>query len=479
MRPGQTSAVVFLSSLTGSAIGFLATLYFARLLGAEVLGFYFLSMTLVSWLKIGGNLGVSTAVVKRLSEGSERGAYAGAGLVAMAGFGLLVSVAILAASGMVNRYVGRSVAVFIVGLVLLGLGSSFSNAILNGQRSVHISGLLEPARTVARVCVQVGLVFGGMELMGLLVGQGAGWLVGILLSLIYVKVGVEIPEKRHFVNLYEYAKFSWLGSLKSRAINDVDIVILGLMVPASLVGVYAVVWGIARFLTTFHNAVNQTLFPEISRADADDRADTVEDLVTTGVQYSGLFLLPGFVGGSILADRILRLYGPEFVQGTTVMSVLILSVVFYGYQQQLLNSIEAIDRPDIAFRINVAFVSLNVVANLLFIYCLGWVGAAVASALSTAVGLALSFRALRSQIDFAVPYLEVSKQVVAALVMGAVVYGGERLESVYGVVNHNLVIVFVLVGLGACVYFAVLTAISPSFRITVKRNVDVSSRLLD
>jgi O-antigen/teichoic acid export membrane protein len=473
MRLGQTSAVVFLSRLSSSAIGFLATLYFAQILGAEVLGFYFLSMTLVSWLKIGGNLGVSSALIKRLSEGSEQASYVGAGVISMLGFGILVSVVILGADKIVNQYVGRPVAVYVAGLVLIGLAGSVINSVLNGQRSVHIAGLLDPARVLMRVGVQVGLVVGGIELTGLFLGQGAGWLTGIVLGLLYIKVGVAMPEKRHFRSLYDHAKYSWLGSLKARSINDVDIVILGLFVPTSLVGVYAVVWAIARFLTTFHNSVNQTLFPEISRADTTNQDKTVAKLVTDGLQYSGLFLIPGLVGGSILAERILRLYGNEFVQGTEVMGILILSVVFYGYQQQLLKSIEAIDRPDITFRINVAFVGTNILANLVLIYTVGWVGAAVASAVSTGIGLILSFIALRNHVKFRVPYLELLKQVTAALIMGVVVYAGSWFKTNYYLIDSNPATVVGLIVLGAGIYFAVLFYISTKFRTTVKQNIDL------
>lgn len=474
MRLGQTSAIVFLSRLSSSAIGFLATLYFAQILGSEVLGFYFLSMTLVSWLKIGGNLGVSSALVKRISEGSEQAAYVGAGVISMLGFGILVSVVILGGSEIVNQYVGRPVAVYVAGLVLIGLTGSVVNSILNGQRTVHIAGLLDPGRVLIRVGVQVGLVIGGMELTGLFLGQGAGWLTGILLGVLYLKVDITLPEKCHFRSLYDHAKYSWVGSLKSRSINDVDIIILGFFIPTSLVGVYAVVWAIARFLMIFHNSVNQTLFPEISRADATSQNDTVAKLIADGLQYSGLFLIPGLVGGSILAERILRLYGNEFVKGTEVMGILILSVVFYAYQQQLLASIEAIDRPNIAFRINAVFVGLNILFNFILIYTIGWVGAAVASATSTGVGLILSFRALRSHVKFHVPYLELLKQATAAVIMGVVVYTGTWFESYYHIIDINSVTVTSLTILGASVYFATLFVISADFRTVVKQNVGIS-----
>ncbi len=73
MRPGQTSAVVFVAKVVGSALWFAATIIFARLLGAEVLGIYGLVLTLVAWLQAGATMGFGSAITKRLSEGDERG----------------------------------------------------------------------------------------------------------------------------------------------------------------------------------------------------------------------------------------------------------------------------------------------------------------------------------------------------------------------------------------------------------------------
>jgi O-antigen/teichoic acid export membrane protein len=146
-------------------------------------------------------------------------------------------------------------------------------------------------------------------------------------------------------------------------------------------------------------------------------------------------------------------------------------VVFYAYQQQLLASIEAINRPDITFRINAAFVGLNISANVLLVSIIGWVGAAVASALSTGVGLILSFRALKNHIDFRIPYIELLKQGTAALIMGIIVYAGNGFESKYYMINNNLATVSILIILGAGIYFAVLFAISTHFRMTVKQNL--------
>jgi O-antigen/teichoic acid export membrane protein len=48
MNLGQTSVVYFVSKLLGSVLGFVATIYFARVLGAEVLGQYALVLALIT-----------------------------------------------------------------------------------------------------------------------------------------------------------------------------------------------------------------------------------------------------------------------------------------------------------------------------------------------------------------------------------------------------------------------------------------------
>lgn len=83
MRIGQTSFIVFASRLLASALGFIATIYFARVLGATIIGYYALTIAIASWLELGGHLGISSAITKRLSEGDERSAYFTAGALSV------------------------------------------------------------------------------------------------------------------------------------------------------------------------------------------------------------------------------------------------------------------------------------------------------------------------------------------------------------------------------------------------------------
>lgn len=471
MRVGQTSFVVFASRLVSAALGFLATVYFARFLGAEVLGYYAVVVALAGWLQLGGRLGISSAVTKRISEGNEADAYVMAGAISVAAIAVIFLSAVLLFADPINNFIGSPVALFVGLLFLSGLFYQYVNSILQGQRLVHIAGVLDPVKTASRSLLQVGLVAVGFGLGGLLFGYAAGGILVGTVGILYLTVGISLPKRRHFRSLFDFAKYSFLGGLRDRSFSDVDLLVLAALVSPALVGVYSIVWSIANFLTIFGKAMSGTLFPEISRAEATDDTDQLATLISDALTYGGLLTIPGVFGGIILGDRLLRIYGEEFIQGTTVLGLLLIAVLLYGYQKQLLNALNAYDRPDIAFRINVVFITTNLLLNIAFVYVFGWIGAAVATVLSSVLGLFLSYRSVCEFVDFIFPIEELTKQFMAAAAMAAVVGTLRELVEITGAISHNVLIVVTLVVVGVGIYFLTLLMISEQFRITVITNV--------
>jgi len=480
MKLGQTSVIVFVSRLLGSALGFIATLYFARELGAEVLGVYALVLTVVAWLILVADLGIGKALIKRVSEGDEQGEYLAAAVLWVFLLATTLSVAVVAGRpvlesyiGEFDRYVALSVVWFVVGLIFAKLFYRTAIRALKGERKVHIAGLLQPVKIGSQSLLQLGLVLLGFGLLGMLVGAILGAIVVGFLGLIWVTVRPARPTKRHFRSLFDYAKFSWLGNLQARAFNEVDILLLGVFVQTSLVGVYSVAWSLSKFLDLFGTAIRSTLFPELSYKSAQESRQAAAGLVEDSLAYTGLIATPGLVGGTLLGDRLLALYGEAFVDGAAVLGFLILAVLLFSYQKQLMGALNGLDRPDLAFRVNAVFIALNAGLNLVLISQYGIEGAAVASVLSTAVSLGLAYYMLSQLISFDMPLAELTRQWTAALTMGAAVLAAREVVETASLVNNNAVIVVLLVGLGAAVYFLTLLAISTEFRATVDRNLPV------
>lgn len=474
IKLGQTSIVFFISRLFTTVIGFAATLYVAREIGAEPLGVYNVGIGLVAWISIVGKIGISGAIAKRVSEGDEQNKYAVAGAVLIGSMFILATVGILLFRTYVNQYVEYSAAGFIILILFASLAYGVVKALLTGYHLVHIKGILNPVKKTSEAIVQIIAVIGGLGAAGLFWGNLAGLLLvlGLGSYVIRDKLSVfERPEKRHFRSLFDFAKFSWLGNLQSRMFNYTDILVLGVFVSSSLVGVYSIAWNVSTFLILFSGALSSTLFPEMSKLSAQQDRQAATDIIEQSLAYGGLFLIPGVFGGGILGERILQIYGPEFTQGATVLFVLIVANLFMGYQNQLLNALNAIDRPDLSFRVNAVFVAGNISFNIVLIYLYGWIGAAIATAGSTAISLILSYYYLSSIISFGLPIAEILRQGFAATVMAIVVYTGLFFENSYRLIQHNVVIVLLLVGTGATVYFVVLLGLSPRFRETVDRNI--------
>lgn len=476
MKLGQTSIVHFASSFVSSVLGFVATVYIARILGPEPLGVYQVAVGLVSWLAILGKVGLSRAMSKRVSEGNDPGEYAAAGAFLIAGLFVVVAIGAVLFRGQVTAYVEYPVTGYVILILLVVLLNSLVNSLLIGLKLVHVSGLLSPLKTGGRALSQIGLIVAGAGTAALFVGHIIGFVVVIAIGGYYVLrdlPSLEVPQRRHFEGLFDFAKFSWLGNLQSRMFNYTDVLVLGYFVSSGLIGIYAAAWNIGQFLIMFSGTLRSTLFPEMSEISAQEDSQAVSRIVEQSLTFGGLFLIPGLFGGVLLGERILRIYGPEFPQGAQILSILIVANLFMGYQNQLLNTLNAVDRPDLAFRVNVVFVSANVALNVVLIYFHGWIGAAVATAMSVAVSLVLAYRHVASLIDFDVPVGEIGRQWLAAAVMAAVVYWGLQIENTSRIIGHNFAVVIALVTIGAGVYFGVLLALSTEFRETVDRNLPV------
>jgi O-antigen/teichoic acid export membrane protein len=472
VKLGQTSFVHFLSRIGVSVVGFAATVYLARELGAEVLGTYYLSISLLYWLVVLGDFGITGSLRKRLSEADSRPGVLTAGLVSQSGLFALITVGLLITAPVINNYLGAEVAHWLVALLAAKLGLDFVSVVLDGQHKVHISSLLSPVDRAVQSAVQITLTLVGVGLVGLFVGYLAGAITAIVFGLYFARTRLRIPTRTDFYSLYTFARYSWLGTLKGRAFLSMDTIILGYFIASnSVVGIYEVAWNLSSIFAIFSGSLNRALFPEISSLGADQTA-RIRDLTSAAVAYAGLFLIPGLVGAVLVGETILSIYGSEFTAGATILAVLILSQLVYAYEEQFITILGAMDHPDVIFRVNAVFLTVNLGLNVLLVPRIGWVGAAIGTTASAAAGLILSYRGLSRYLNFEIPWGELVRQVVSAAIMAIVVLAGTTL------LGKSLTTVVPLVFVGAAVYAVLLITLSEQFRTLVVDNLPFEVPLL-
>lgn len=473
MRIGQTSFLQFVAEIAASAVGFVATIYFARVLGAEVLGYYSVALAVVTWLGISGKIGLSSAVTKRMSEETDSYAYFWAGASIIGSIFVVLAVGVFVFQGQLNAYIGEKVHLIVIVMLAASLCNSLFNAALQGQHKVHIYAVLKPLKIGGRAIVQVALVVAGLQLSGMLVGYSSGWMLSALVAAVVLAPPFERPTRRHYERLVDFAKYAWIGRVQGKTFSEVDILVLGALVSSALVGVYSIVWALCSFFLIFGYAVSTAMFPEISKRDTNDERGRVGTLTTEALSFAGFVLIPGIVGGLLVGDRVLAIYGTEFIEGQYVLPILLFGSLLYSYFDQLLNTLNGIDRPDISFRVNGLFILTNVVANVVLVEAIGWAGAAVGTTISAGMGLVAAFYALRRCIEFELPLAEIARQWVAAIAMGAVVY---PVTTLVGSPSESLESTAVTAGIvagGAAVYVVVLFAMSAHFRNVVRNNAPI------
>ncbi|MDY6779449.1 MAG: oligosaccharide flippase family protein, partial [Halobacteria archaeon] len=244
MKLGQTSFIHFLSKIGSTVAGFVATIYFARVLGADVLGTYFLMIAVLTWLKMFSTMGISKSVMKRISETDEGDEFFTAGLVLQVISLLVISFLILVFQSQVQEYTGFGRVDVLLALLFAGSFFSFVTSVLVGESLVHVSGALDPLDRILRTVAQVAFVMLGFNLLGMFAGYVIAAIVSATAGVYFISARLKYPDKGHFVSLWSYAKFSWLGSFSNRTLASMDTIVLGFFVTSNLIGIYEVAWNV-------------------------------------------------------------------------------------------------------------------------------------------------------------------------------------------------------------------------------------------
>jgi len=467
-RPGKTTLVYFGSQVATTLAGFLATWYINVRLGSVAFGEYSTAVAFLFWLNIPASA-LGNAVKKRVSEGDERGSFLATGhLLNLAVHAALVG-GLLVFREQVDVFVGVEVASVFAALVAARAVFDLTLGSLHGFKQVGTSGAIKTVERVLRSGIHVGAIFFlGVGVAGLVLGHAVALLIATGAGLVALEGRPSRPTVASARSLGEYARFAWLGTLKTRAFAWTDVMVMrglslsviGLAaVSKSQIGIYKVSWTMASVLALVSIAIKQTLFPELSELAVDDDYDRVHHFVEEGLAFTGVFAIPGLFGGVVVGDVILTIFGAEYAAGGTILVILIGARLVAAYGEQLINAINAIDRPDVSFRINLAYVAANVGLNLLLVSLLGWYGAAAATALSALVSLVVAGVALSRLIGRpSVPLVELGYQAGASVVMLVVVVAARRL--VPGTLGWTLAVV----ALGAAVYVLALLALSVRVR---------------
>jgi O-antigen/teichoic acid export membrane protein len=443
----------------GAVVGLAGSILLARTIGDTGYGaFYFLLS--ISMFLDNPISQWATACRKRMTEASfstERGAgalYLGAiiGTVTI----VTTTVAIDSIYGTVRGVDVRLISIIFVGTVFY----SGSKEILNGTTDFGLNPWLELGREIVRVGLQIGLVFLISDVAGMVIGLTVASLLLVPALLRLSRIRPALPTYDDIIEIFQFAKVSIPNGFVSSALSQADIIILGTLAGAAIVGNYRVAMNLL-FPASF---IVATMAPGMmSRvSDLDSRNKDPSTAVTDGLSYASILALPIAAGAIVIGDLVaITVYSSEFARAGLFMGWLGVYYVFQTQMQVLSATLSGIDRPDLVLKLNAAGFVVNVILGVGLFLIVGAIGVVYATVVGVVCRYVLGAIWVRNNLRVDLVPRPLGHQVVAASLMAC---GLVVVRTVVGV--GSWVAVVGTVATGGAIYGCLLLLISREVRRT-------------
>jgi O-antigen/teichoic acid export membrane protein len=448
MNLTRSSLKVFTAKATGTLIGLLGITFFARELGPQQIGVFFLFQALLGIFGIPADLGIGGAVTKRISEGKPADEIFSTALLLKLVPLTLVVTGILLFRDLINTYLGAELAMFLVAALVLQSFAGLAIQALRGELRVGETALPSLSRQIVYVGIGAMLVVLGVGALALVYGLLAGLIVMMVWGHSRSSVSIGRPSLAHARSLFDYSKYAFISSVGGSFYNWMDVAIIGFFLTQSHVGVYEVAWRITTIVMLLSRAIAGTIFPQVSQWHAEDATKRIEELLPKAIAPSLFLVIPAFFGTVLLSRDILGLvFGKEYITGWLVLIILMGEKTIHSVHVILGRSLQAINRPDLAARAGIIAMLLNLVLNVILIWKFGIVGAAVATAVSFIANSLLHAYYLSRTISIQLPYRQIGGSILASTGMTVFIWAVQSIIAI-----NTLPQLFVIVALGAVVY---------------------------
>lgn len=454
MNLTRSSFQIFIAYVLKALISFLAVAFFARELSPSQLGAFFLFQALLEVLSLPADFGIRTAVEKRISERADAEDFFTTAIVLKSIPVAILMVVIVLLEGALNRYIGADLAVYLGLAILLHEASALAMDVLKGEMRAGETAVLELSWKLIWGALGAILIVHGLGVSAIVYSLLIGFSVSALWGFYKVDLSLGSFDVEKARSLLEFSRYSFVGAVAGYSYNWIDVLIIGLFLSQASVAAYEVAWKVVVLVVLLPKAIAITVFPTVSQLNVQDQMESIERLYQDLIMPSIVIVIPAAIGAVLLSEEILLLvFGPGYVGASVAFVVLMFAKIPDAVREITGRFLLGIDRPRLLARSSIVDIVINVALNLLLIWQLGIVGAAIATGLAYSAGTALRIYYLRRHIHITVPFGDIAWSVVASLSMGLVLVVVMRVAAVdsfgrlvayvcLGVVSYTVILSF-------------------------------------
>lgn len=449
-RIAKNTIALTLAQIVPMLLGIILVFYIARILGDVGFGKYSFAFAFTGLFAVLSDLGLNTLTVREVARDKFRASkYLGNIAIINIILSVLTLTLIFFAINSMDYPPDTTMAVYIIAfsLVVTSISQLFKS-IFRAFEKMEYEFLINTSRTIIVVSLGLFVLFAGYGLIGLVLVHLLASVFDFLLSLSIClkkfavpKLEIDLPFWKHSIRTALPLGFVYIFAV---IYGQIDITMLSVMCGDAVVGWYSAAYKLRSVLGLIPASFMGAAFPVMSRF-FESSTKSLEILYERSFRYLLSLALPIAVGTTILADRIiLLLYGAQYVNSIIALQILIWAIVV-GFTAWVLEYILfSINRQGICSITSGIGAVSNVILNLLLIPTMSYIGASIATVITTAMvfGIYL-YLVFKSGYKLVVHKISI-KPLIASFVMGGFIYW------------FNGINLFLLVLLAAILYLGAL-----------------------
>lgn len=395
---GRIFAVLGLGDAVARILGFIATVYVARRLGADVYGVISVAMAIVLYCSHVADFSVEAIGAREIAHRRDAVAEIVPPLIAARLLLALACVIVLSVAGLVFLPQPDGVVLAITSLTLFATASSTRFVFVGMEQP----GAAAAARVTGELLFLVLVVLFARDAgdiakvpLARLIGEGAA-VIGLALLLRARGFGLAV-RRAPGVARPILAKASPLvaHAILGLVIYNSDLIFLRALRDAATAGMYAAAYTLVSFLLNVGVTYGNSLLPVLTRLAPEPERQRA--LYHTSMTQALTVALPVAVGGAMLAGGLMQaVFGAKYLAATAALRILIWSIVAAYVRTVTTYTLIAHHQQAFVLRTTVWSAVINLVLNLLLIPRWGMPGAAAATlateALRTLIGLGYGSR---------------------------------------------------------------------------------------
>lgn len=365
------SFILLAGHVGGTVILAVGTLFVARLLGDTSYGNFNKALSVVHFVNMLVNLGVSVALTRFIALYKSRGEGRKIRMAIKVGIavGLTVSLVMSLVVYFTSDFIANEVfaeteqakylrylSVSIIGTAMM----TISNGIIIGYEKMKYSSIQTILYSLVKSVTSPLLIYLGWDTLGAIIGHTIPLLLGGSLgfhfvSKIYneVELGSEsISFSVTYRTLLAYGYPLYLSSILGGIFPHLYTMLLGVNVTSDILGNYSAALNFVILISFVTMPINTTIFPLFAKLGYRD--PELNFLYRNAVKYSTLFAFPIIVAVTSLADQMIEvLLGDKWNMAATFLRLYFLRFVYIGLGSGSSNIlINSQNSTDVVFRIN-------------------------------------------------------------------------------------------------------------------------------